>query len=127
MPKLVACPHCQLHALSSEPRCPHCRGHLRPASGRLALTAAAALLGLAPMACEKAGPQPAPPSDSGGVAEPEYGVPDTSPSEPDDQTPDAQDPDAPAGPHDDPDFAAEYGVPATDEDTMEPMYGVPPS
>ncbi|MBV1862378.1 MAG: hypothetical protein KUG77_28415 [Nannocystaceae bacterium] len=82
------------------------------------MTAAAVLLGLAPMACEKSGPEPAPPSDSGGVAEPEYGVPDTSP----------QEPDAPEDPHGDPDFAAEYGVPVTDDDgSMAPMHGVPHS
>ncbi|MGH1347360.1 MAG: hypothetical protein ACRBN8_37710 [Nannocystales bacterium] len=115
MPKLLACPHCQFHALSSESRCPHCRAQLRPANGRLALTAAAALLGLSPVACEKAGPEPAPPSDSGGVAEPEYGVPDTGEAPSD---PDAQNPDAPADPDGDPAFEAEYGVP-------EPDYGVP--
>ncbi len=128
MANLLACPHCQLHALSSESRCPHCAGHLRPVGGRLALTAAAVLLGLSPMACEKAGPEPSPPSDSGGVAEPEYGVPDTSGQNPDAPAePDGQDPDAPAGPHDDPDFAAEYGVPVTDDTPMAPMYGVPQS
>lgn len=129
MAKLLACPHCQLHALSSETRCPHCRGHLRPANGRLALTAAAVLLGLSPMACEKDGPEPTPPSDSGGVPEPEYGVPDTSGQEPDAPTePDGQDPDVPADPHGDPDFAAEYGVPVTDDDVpVAPMYGVPQS
>lgn len=119
MPKLVACPHCQSHALTTEARCPHCGGQLRVKTGALALTAAAALLGLSPLACEKNTPEPNPPSDSGGVAEPEYGVPDTS------GDPGVDDP--VTDPADDPDFQAEYGVPATEEPEMAPMYGVPDS
>ncbi len=136
MPRLVACPHCQSHAMTTEPRCPHCGGSLR-ARGGLALTAAAALLGLSPVACDKEAPQPSPPSDSGGVAEPEYGVPvtggqDAGPTDPD-QDPDfaaeygvpaTDDPEPP--PQDDPGFEPEYGVPISD-DTMQPMYGVPDS
>lgn len=112
MPRLVACPHCQSHAISTESRCPHCGGALKSNHGRLAATAAAALLGLAPVACDKGTPT-APPTDSGGVAEPEYGVPDTS-------EPGVDEPDPVGEP--------EYGVPVTDEDPeMAPMYGVPDS
>ena len=103
MPRLLACPHCQSHALTTEARCPHCGGALRARNGRLALTTAAVLMGLTPMACEKDGPGTSPPEDSGQIGEPEYGVPVSD------------DPDAPADPHDDPDFAAEYGVPVTDD------------
>ncbi len=140
MPRLVACPNCQSHVIAPQARCPHCDGPLRRAGGHLALTAAAALLGLSPLACEKDGPQPAPPSDSGGVAEPEYGAPATNdpadsydPADPADPA----DPDAPAdphdaphdAPHDDPHDDPDNGVPVTDDDgpTMQPMYGVPDS
>ena len=131
MPRLLACPHCQSHALTTESQCPHCGGSLRARSGRLALTTAAVLMGLAPMGCEK-GTGTTPPEDSGGIAEPEYGVPVTDgqdlPSDdtggPDSGEPTSDAPDAPADPHDNPDFAAEYGVPATDIQDVAPMYGV---
>ena len=108
MPRLLACPHCQSHALTTESQCPHCGGSLRARNGRLALTTAAVLMGLTPMACEKGGSTAKPPEDSGGVAEPEYGVPVT----------DGQD-----SPNDDL-GEPEYGVPVTDQ-PVSPMYGVP--
>lgn len=125
MPRLLACPHCQSHALTTEARCPHCGGALRARNGRLALTTAAVLMGLTPMACEKDGPGTSPPEDSGQIGEPEYGVPVSDGQDPTDPNEDfgepeygvpvSDDPDAPADPHDDPDFAAEYGVPVTDD------------
>lgn len=127
MPRLVACPHCQSHALTIEARCPHCGGSLRARNGRLALTTAAVLMGLAPMGCEKDGPGADPPTDSGGVAEPEYGVPVT-PDAPDQPDPGADDPNAPSDPDHNPEFEAEYGVPTTDDaedQAIAPMYGVP--
>lgn len=118
MPRLAACPHCQQHVLTTESRCPHCDGNLRSRGGTLAVTAAAVLMGFTPIACEKDGPDTSPPSDSGGLAEPEYGVPATDPNDAEPgQDPGDQDlqPDEP-----------EYGVPATD-DVAQPMYGVPDS
>ncbi|MFN3183818.1 MAG: hypothetical protein ACE37F_17585, partial [Nannocystaceae bacterium] len=118
--RLAACPHCQQHVLTTETRCPHCDGSLRSRGGTLALTAAAALMGLSPLACEKDGPDTTPPADSGGLAEPEYGAPMTDPPGGDDE------PDADSGfaePEPDPGYEPEYGVPISD-DVAEPMYGV---
>lgn len=120
MPRLAACPHCQQHVLTTESRCPHCEHNLRSRGGTLALTAAAVLMGFAPVACDKGGPDTAPPSDSGGLGEPEYGAPATDPIGTDDPADPGQD----TGPGDEPMAEPEYGVPISD-DVAEPEYGVP--
>lgn len=58
MVTLVTCPHCGLVAKLTEDDCPHCRGALRGRDGAIALTAAAALLGLTMSACVDPRPEP---------------------------------------------------------------------
>jgi hypothetical protein len=70
MATLRACSSCGSHVKGSESSCPFC-GAAFPSSG-LGLTAAAVLMGLAIVACEKKGGGPNPP------VEPEYGVPVTT-------------------------------------------------
>ncbi|MCB9761032.1 MAG: putative metal-binding motif-containing protein [Alphaproteobacteria bacterium] len=65
---LVPCPACGCHVTSSACVCPHCDATLRRCEGKLATTAAAALMGLALVGC----------GDKDGIDQPEYGVPDTS-------------------------------------------------
>lgn len=130
MPQLIACPRCQSHVLSSEARCPHCRTPMRRSGGHLALTAAAALLGLTPLACKKEGPRPAPPSDSGDIADPMYGAPETGgpdePSFPSDPAGPPSQPDPPAPPEGDTELEGGGGPSGPGEDA-EPIYGIPES
>lgn len=130
MPRLIACPSCNTHVLSSEGTCPHCDATIeRRSGGAIAATAAAVLMGLAAPACDKNGPGSEP-------IEAMYGAPVTDPENP----PSVDSGDTPTEPGDGdaggqdsagedppPDVAEpEYGVPATVEDPpMKPMYGVP--
>ncbi|MEM6290423.1 MAG: hypothetical protein AAGA54_04130 [Myxococcota bacterium] len=131
MPRLIACPSCNAHVLSSEGTCPHCDATIeRRSGGTIAATAAAVLMGLAAPACDKDGPGSEP-------IEAMYGAPVTDQENP----PSAESGDTPSDPGDDdgggqdsageepmpPDVAEpEYGVPATPDDPpMKPMYGVP--
>ncbi|MCB9761031.1 MAG: putative metal-binding motif-containing protein [Alphaproteobacteria bacterium] len=62
---LIPCPACGSHVTASACACPHCDATLRRCNGKLAHTAAAAMMGLALVGCGDKDFEPA------------YGVPDT--------------------------------------------------
>lgn len=68
MAPLVACPHCNVHAILTEKVCPHCGNTLRRADGSIPKTAAAVVLGLTVAAAGAMGC-----ADDGDPV-PEYGV-----------------------------------------------------
>ena len=47
MPRLVACPACNVHVKLDETACPHCGAELRDARGQIGRAASAMLMGLA--------------------------------------------------------------------------------
>lgn len=97
MARLTPCPSCRAHVFANERSCPHCGSSLRAVAG----PGAVVLMGLALAGCP----------DSSNTPEPEYGVPDTSVTEPE--------------PADSGNVAEpEYGVPDT-EHALEPDYGGP--
>lgn len=68
MARLIPCPTCAVHCKLSEDACPHCGSTLRDTDGKIAATAAAALLGLS-LVAGACGDE---------VSAPEYGVPAVS-------------------------------------------------
>ena len=125
MARLIACPSCHAHAWSTEPTCPHCGTPLKTVHGAFATTAAAALLGLLPVACDGGSAS----RTSSVPQEVHYGVPDDEPRPAEDAMPDDKKADTKPTPAPEP----EYGVPITDETQQgeppppvpEPEYGVP--
>ncbi|NVB42839.1 hypothetical protein G6O69_33775 [Pseudenhygromyxa sp. WMMC2535] len=120
MNRLTPCPSCKNHVLISERECPHCGSALRTASHNPALPLI--VMGLTLAACPV-------------VAEPEYGVPDTTTAESGSETVDSGDAETTTETTTDTTTTgeSEYGVPdtgettsATDdsESTGEPEYGV---
>ena len=80
-PRMLACPRCANHVLISSSECPHCGAVVSGSSGRLLMTAGAAMLGLTlATGCDRDQPQPdygVPDTADTGGDQPDYGVPDT--------------------------------------------------
>lgn len=128
MPRLLVCPGCQAHARSSEHTCPHCGAPLPDPTGRITTTAAAALLGLLPVACD-----PVPMNSHYGVPETEIVPPppgakeDVPPATRNGPAPDADTPKDPTPPTPDKPATKDKDTapspkPATDP-MLEPAYG----
>ena len=115
---LVSCPHCRVACKTTEVACPHCGETLRDAHGAVALTAAAAILGLTMTAC--GGPKEPVPAPAYGVAPPDTTntVPQQPEPAPTESAPMPQ-------PTDDPEVPpAGSSVPQPEPEAV-PAYGVP--